>query len=173
MGLRINTNIASLNAQRNLTLVTRRLNDNYARLSSGLRIATAADDAAGLAISERMRAQIRSFTVAGRNAQDGISLAQTAEGALNEVSNMLTRMRELAMQAANGTLGTTDRLTLNEEFSSDPGSRSHLGLIEFNGLNLLDGSTPRSTSGRDRCGPDDHGDVARYERSHARHRHLT
>src|SRR6186997_2022724 len=95
MGLRVNTNIASLNAQRNLFTVTSRLQGNFARLSSGLRIATAADDAAGLGISERMRADIRSFTVAGRNAQDGISLAQTEEGALNEVSNMMARMREL------------------------------------------------------------------------------
>jgi flagellin len=141
VGLRINTNIASLNAQRNLTLVTRRLNDNYARLSSGLRIATAADDAAGLAISERMRAQIRSFTVAGRNAQDGISLAQTAEGALNEVSNMLTRMRELAMQASNGTLATTDRLTLNEEFGALIQEVDRISAqTEFNGLALLDGT---------------------------------
>ena len=107
MGLRVNTNIASLTAQRNLASVSGRLQGNYARLSSGLRIATAADDAAGLAISERMRSQIRSFGAAGRNAQDGISLVQTAEGALNEVSNILTRMRELAIQSANGTLSTT------------------------------------------------------------------
>ena len=114
MGLRINTNIASLTAQKNLHGVTSRLQGNYARLASGLRIATAADDAAGLAISERMRAQIRSYAVAGRNAQDGISLVQTAEGALSEVSNILSRMRELAMQSANGTLDTEDR---------DPGHR--------------------------------------------------
>ena len=91
MGLRVNTNVASLNAQRNLFNTTSRLQGNFARLSSGLRIATAADDAAGLGISERMRSQIRSYGVAARNAQDGISLAQTAEGGLNEVSSILTR----------------------------------------------------------------------------------
>ena len=87
MGLRVNTNIASMTAQRNLNAVTTRLSGNFARLSSGLRIASASDDAAGLGISERMRAQIRSFAVAGRNAQDGVSLAQTAEGALQEVGD--------------------------------------------------------------------------------------
>ena len=104
MGLRINTNIASINAQRHMSVVTDRLRGNYSRLASGLRIASAADDAAGLAISERMRSQIRSFSVASRNAQDGLSLAQTAEGALNEVSSLLVRTRELAVQSANGTL---------------------------------------------------------------------
>src|SRR6185295_2023739 len=113
MGLRVNTNIASMTAQRNLAAVTTRLGGNFSRLSSGLRIATASDDAAGLGISERMRSQIRSFEVAGRNAQDGVSLTQSAEGALQEVSNNLSRMRELAIQAANGTLTTTDRATLD------------------------------------------------------------
>ena len=106
MGLRVNTNIAALSAQRNLASVSGRLSGNFSRLSSGLRIATAADDAAGLGISERMRGQIRSLAVASRNAQDGVSLAQTAEGALQEVNNNLNRMRELAVQAANGTLTT-------------------------------------------------------------------
>ena len=105
MGLRVKTNIAAMTAQRNLSAVTSRLQGNFSRLSSGLRIASAADDAAGLGISERMRAQIRSFTVAGRNAQDGVSLSQTAEGALQEVSNNLARMRELSAQAANGPPG--------------------------------------------------------------------
>ena len=117
MGLRVNTNIASLTAQRNLSVATGRLQGNYARLASGLRIAVAADDAAGLAISERMRSQIRSYGVASRNAMDGVSLAQTAEGALNEVSGILVRMRELSMQSANGTLSTSDRATLNTEFA--------------------------------------------------------
>ncbi len=141
MGLRVNTNVASLTAQRNLFSVTSRLQGNFARLSSGLRIATAADDAAGLGISERMRSQIRSFGVAARNAQDGISLAQTEEGALNEVSNILGRMRELAMQATNGTLGSEDRATLNEEFSAliDEIDRVS-GQTEFNGIKLLDGT---------------------------------
>ena len=116
MGLRVNTNIASLNAQRNLFNSTTALSGNYARLSSGLRIAVAADDAAGLGISERMRADIRSYSVASRNAQDGISLVQTAEGALSEVSDVLGRMRELSMQSANGTLSATDRQTIDREF---------------------------------------------------------
>ena len=106
MGLRVNTNVASITSQRNLASVTGRLQGNYSRLSSGLRIAQAADDAAGLGISERMRSQIRSYAQAGRNAQDGVSLVQTAEGALNEVNNNLTRMRELAIQGANGTLNS-------------------------------------------------------------------
>ena len=140
MGLRINTNIASLTAQRNLHTITNRLQGNFARLSSGLRIATAADDAAGLAISERMRSQIRSFSVAARNAQDGISMAQTAEGALNEVSNILGRMRELAMQGANGTLSATDRATLDVEFQAlDDEIQRISDQTQFNGTNILDG----------------------------------
>jgi len=143
MGLRVNTNIASLTAQRNLGAVSNRLQGNYSRLASGLRIASAADDAAGLAISERMRSQIRSFTVAGRNAQDGISLVQTAEGALNEVSNQLGRLRELAIQASNGTLTTPDRATLDLEFQALKNEITRIsGETEFNGVALLDNTTP-------------------------------
>ncbi len=142
MGLRVNTNIASLTAQRNLSEVTGRLQGNYSRLSSGLRIATAADDAAGLGISERMRAQIASFKVAQRNAQDGTSLVQTGEGALNEANNIVSRMRELAVQAANGTLSSTDRNTIDTEFQA---LMSEVGRISstttFNGVHLLDGTT--------------------------------
>lgn len=141
MGLRVNTNIASLTAQRNLSSVSGRLTGNFSKLSSGLRIANAADDAAGLGISERMRSQIRSLGAAGRNAQDGISLVQTAEGALNEGSNILSRMRELAVQASNGTLSTDDRATIDSEVQA---LVSELGRISdsttFNGVNLLDGS---------------------------------
>ena len=141
MGLRVNTNVASLGAQRNLSQITNRLQGNYARLASGLRIATAADDAAGLGISENMRAEIRSYGVAGRNAQDGLSLSQTAEGALGEVSNILSRMRELAMQSANGTLSTDDRSTLNSEFGALVSEIDRLSTdVEFNGISLLDGS---------------------------------
>lgn len=139
MGLRVNTNLFSISAQRNLSNVSSRLGGNFARLSSGLRIASAADDAAGLGISERMRAQVRSLGQAGRNAQDGISLVQTAEGALNETTTNLARMRELAVQASNGTLNTGDRAALDVEFQA---------LIEeidrvadqttFNGISLLD-----------------------------------
>ena len=97
MGLRVNTNVFSIGAQRNLGNVSSRLGGNFARLSSGLRIASASDDAAGLGISERMRAQVRSLQQAGRNASDGISLTQTAEGALGETNSNLVRMRELAI----------------------------------------------------------------------------
>ena len=139
MGLRVNTNIFSMTAQRNLSEVSSRLQGNFARLSSGLRIATAADDAAGLVISERMRAQIRSFGAASRNAQDGISLAQTAEGALNEVSGNLTRMRELAVQASNGTLSTADRATLDVEFQALVSEIDRIATsTQFNGISLLD-----------------------------------
>ena len=142
MGLRVNTNIASLTAQRNLNSVTSRLTRNYSRLSSGLRIATAADDAAGLAISERMRSQIRSLGSATRNGQDGISLVQTAEGALNEVSNILGRMRELAVQAANGTLSTADRTTINTEVIALQSEMDRIATTsEFNGILLLDGTS--------------------------------
>lgn len=141
MGLRINTNIASITAQRSLASVTDRLAGTYRRLSTGLRIATAADDAAGLAISERLRAQIRSLNQAQRNAQDGISLVQTGEGALNEVGNLLLRLRELAVQAANGTVSTQDRATLDEEFQSLVAEVDRIGRgTEFNGIRLLDGS---------------------------------
>ena len=140
MGLRVNTNIASQTAQRNLGIVTNRLQGNFARLSSGLRIATASDDAAGLGISERMRSQIRSFTAAGRNAQDGISLVSTAEGALGEVGNILTRLRELAIQSANGTLSTVDRGTIDTEAQAMIEEITRIAATaEFNGVNLLDG----------------------------------
>jgi flagellin len=142
MGLRVNTNIASMNAQRNLGSVSTRLMGNFKRLSSGLRISTASDDAAGLGISERMRSQIRSYGAAQRNAQDGISLVQTAEGALNEVNSILNRMRELSIQASNGTLSNADRATLDTEYQE---LISEIGRIAststFNGVQLIDGST--------------------------------
>ena len=142
MGLRVNTNIASLNAQRNLFNSSAALSGNYARLASGLRIASAADDAAGLGISERMRADIRSYSVASRNAQDGVSLVQTAEGALSEVSDILGRMRELSMQSANGTLNSDDRSTLDAEFQQLVSEIDRIANgTEFNGVKLLDGNT--------------------------------
>jgi len=141
MGLRVNTNVLSLNAQRNLSDVTSRLSGNFARLSSGLRIASAADDAAGLGISERMRSQIRSLSQAGRNTQDGVSLVQTAEGALAEVNNNLTRMRELAIQASNGTLNTGDRAAVDNEFQELISEIDRISdTTDFNGIQLLDGS---------------------------------
>ena len=142
MGLRVNTNVASINAQRNLADVTGRLSGNFRRLATGLRISTAADDAAGLAISERLRSQIRSLSQAQRNGNDGISLVQTAEGALNEVNTVLTRLRELSVQAANGTVSNQDRETLDQEFQSLVSEINRIGRsTEFNGIRLLDGSS--------------------------------
>ena len=142
MGLRVNTNTASINAQRNLASVTDRLSTNFRRLSTGLRISTAADDAAGLAISERLRSQVRSLDQAKRNANDGISLVQTAEGALNEVNSVLTRLRELSIQSANGSVSNQDKDTLNEEFTSLVDEIDRIAQsTEFNGINLLDGSS--------------------------------
>ena len=142
MGLRVNTNVASINAQRNLSSVNDRLSGNFRRLSTGLRISTAADDSAGLAISERLRSQVRSLEQAKRNANDGISLVQTAEGALNEVSSILTRLRELAVQSSNGSVSNADKETLDEEFQSLIGEVNRIGRsTEFNGVKLLDGSS--------------------------------
>ncbi|HEX5052050.1 MAG TPA: flagellin [Planctomycetota bacterium] len=141
MGLRVNTNVASINAQRNTAQVTTRLARNFQRLSTGLRIATAADDAAGLAISERLRSQVRSLAQASRNANDGISLVQVGEGALNEVSNILVRMRELTIQAANGSSSPADKNTIKEEFDSLVNEINRIAQsTDFNGVKLLDGS---------------------------------
>ncbi len=115
MGMRINTNIAALNAQRNLMGTQRIVNDSMAKLASGSRINKAADDAAGLAISERLKAQIRSSAQAQRNANDGISMIQTAEGGLNEIGNIIVRLRELGIQGASDTVGETERGMLNKE----------------------------------------------------------
>ena len=146
MGLRVNTNVLSLTAQRNLAGVTDRLARNFARLSSGKRIVSAADDAAGLGISERMRAQIRSLDQAGRNALDGISLVQTAESALGESTSNLARMRELAIQASNGTLNTGDRTALNSEFTALIAEIDRVSeQTDFNGIDLLDGTTGNVT----------------------------
>lgn len=111
----VNTNVSSLNAQRRLTNVTNNLNTTYQRLSSGLRINSAKDDAAGLQISDRMTAHINGYNQGNRNASDGIALAQTAEGAMDEITNMMQRIRTLAVQASNGTLTTTDRTAIQTE----------------------------------------------------------
>lgn len=141
MALQVNTNVAAINAQRNLSSVTARLQKNYAHLSSGLRIATAADDAAGLAISERLRAKVRGLNQAIRNANDGISLVQTAEGHLTEDSNILSRMKELAIEARNGTVSSADRATLDEEFQALLSElQRNADSAEFNGTQLLDGT---------------------------------
>jgi len=141
MAITINTNTSSVNAQRNLNATQMRLNGNLGRLSSGLRINTAADDAAGLAISEKFKAQIRSIGQAERNANDGVSLLQTAEGAMNEISGVLTRMRELAMQSANGTVGTEERGYLDDEAQALSDEIDRISNVtEFNGTKLLDGN---------------------------------
>jgi flagellin len=140
MGISLLTNTASLNAQRNLTKTSHSLASNFSKLSSGQRINTAGDDAAGLAISERMKSQIRSMSQAERNANDGISLLQTAEGALNENGGILIRMRELAMQSSNGTLGSTDRSALQTEFKQLTDEIDRIAEVtEFNGQKLLNG----------------------------------
>lgn len=141
MGLRVNTNVSSLTAQRSLSRATNDLNRNFRRLSTGLRISSASDDAAGLAISERLRARIRSMDQAARNAQDGISLIQTAEGSMEEANTILVRMRELAIQSANGTTSAADKDTLNDEFQALIQEVDRIsGQTNFNTIQLLDGS---------------------------------
>src|SRR5580692_9718187 len=115
MGFRVTTNIASVNGQRNLTNSQMAIQDSYAKLSSGSRINKAADDAAGLAISEQLKAEIRSARQANRNANDGISMVQVAEGGLNEIGNIIVRLRELGIQAASDTVGNNERSMINTE----------------------------------------------------------
>jgi len=134
----INTNLVSLNAQRNLSMSQSQLSTSMQRLSSGLRVNSAKDDAAGLAIAERMNTQIRGMNVAMRNANDGISMAQVGEGALGKVADMMQRMRELAVQAANGTNTSTDRTSLNNEYLQLAREAARtLGGTQFNGQNIL------------------------------------
>ena len=142
----INTNVMSLNAQRNLSTNSASLATTIQRLSSGLRINSAKDDAAGLAISQRMTTQVRGMDVAARNANDGISLAQTAEGALSSIGENMQRIRELAVQAANGTNSAEDRAALQKEVTqlSDEITRVKNN-SSFNGTKLLDGSTASFT----------------------------
>ena len=141
MAQTINTNVMSLTAQRNLSKSQGSLATSMQRLSSGLRVNSAKDDAAGLAIAERMNTQVRGMNVAIRNANDGISLSQTAEGGLQEVNNMLQRMRELAVQSKNGTNTATDRGNLDAEFQA---LNAEIGRIAettvFNGQSVLDNS---------------------------------
>ena len=134
----INTNLVSLNAQRNLGASQSSLATSMQRLSSGLRVNGAKDDAAGLAIAERMNTQVRGMTVAMRNANDAISMSQTAEGALGKVGDLFQRMRELAVQSSNGTNTVSDRRSLNDEFVqlAQEATRT-LGGTKFNGANIL------------------------------------
>ena len=141
MALTINTNVASINAQRNLTQSQSALNQSLQRLSTGLRINSAKDDAAGLAISERFTTQIRGLNQAARNANDGISLSQTSESALSEVSNNLQRIRELAIQSVNATNSASDRAALNNEVQQRLSEIDRIASqTSFNGLKTLDGS---------------------------------
>jgi flagellin len=157
----INTNIGSLNAQRNLASSANSLSTAMSRLSSGLRVNSANVDAAGLAISERMNAQTRGMNVAVRNANDAIGLAQTAEGALGAISNNLQRMRELAVQASNGTNGTSDVASLEAEFKllSEENTRV-AAATKFNGANVIAASTFKFQVGANSTAAEDQIDVA-------------
>jgi flagellin len=140
MSITINTNVAALNAQRRLGTSTDELRSSYEKLSSGLRIVRAKDDAAGLAIADSLRADTRIASVAIRNANDGVSLISIADGALSQVGNVLSRMAELAEQSANGVLSTTQRSALNSEFTALGSEIQRIAITTaFNGLNLLSG----------------------------------
>lgn len=141
MSLRIQNNIEAFNAHRNLVSTSDRLSKSMERLSSGYRINRAADDAAGLAISERLRAQVRGIGQAQRNAQDAVSLVQTAEGSLDEVHSMLQRVRELAVQYKNGSLSEADRTSIQSEINQLASEVERIGTSsEFNGIKLLNES---------------------------------
>lgn len=143
MGFRISTNVASINAQRNLGETQMKTNSAMSQLASGSRINKAADDAAGLAISENLKSQIRSTRQAGRNAQDGVSMVQTAEGGLNELSSIVTRLRELAMQSASDTVGDTERSFVNKEVQQLKDEMQRIAQVtKWGDTGLLDGSTP-------------------------------
>lgn len=140
MGLRIRTNVASINAQRRLIKTTDSMQGNMTRLASGYRINKSADDAAGLAISEQMRAETRSLTQAKRNANDGVSLLQVAEGSMNEISNILIRLRELSIQSASDTLSNNERAFTNREYTELVDEIDRItNTAEFNGTKLLKG----------------------------------
>lgn len=144
MGFRINTNISSLQAQGSATKVARDVTESSAKLASGQRITKAADDAAGLAISEKLKAEIRSSRQANRNANDGLSLVQTAEGGLSETSSILTRMRELSIQAASDTYGNDDRAKSDTEYQMMKQELERISQVtEFNGRKLLNGTGPQ------------------------------
>ena len=141
MSLRIQTNVEAFNAQRHLSATTDKIATAMERLSSGYRINRAADDAAGLSISEKLQAQINGLDQANRNAQDAVSLTQTAEGSLDEVHEMLQRVRELAVQYKNGTLSTSDQQAIQSEVNQLASEIERIGQsVEFNGINLLSGT---------------------------------
>lgn len=149
------TNTTSLFAQKNLNKSSQNLSENLSRLSSGLRVRSAADDAAGLAISESFKAKIRSLDQARRNANDGISLSQTADGALKEIGSMLTRMRELSIQSANGTYNSEQRGHLNTEFGELKAEIARIAsTTEFNGVKLFGGASITFQVGSDNSAND-------------------
>jgi Flagellin and related hook-associated proteins len=146
MAMYVNTNVSSLNAQRNLNNTTKSLDTSYTRLASGLRINSAKDDAAGLQISNRLTSQINGLDQGNRNANDGISMAQTAEGAMDEMTTMLQRMRTLAQQSANGSNSTDDRTALQKEVNSLAEEINRISTdTTFGGKTLLDGGTSSFT----------------------------
>lgn len=141
MGMRVSTNVASINAQRNMIGAQREIQKSFAQLSSGSRITKAADDAAGLSISEGLKSTGRSVLQASRNANDGISMVQVAEGGLNEISNIMTRLRELGIQAASDTVGDTERGFINNEVQALVQEADRISrTTEFGGTKLLDGT---------------------------------
>jgi flagellin len=147
MSISVLTNVTSLNAQRNLAATQTALATSVGRLSSGMRINSAADDAAGLGISENLKANIRSLAQAQRNANDGISMSQVAEGSMNEQQGIVSRMRELSVQAANSTLGATERGYIQTEFKQLSDEITRIGTVtEFNGQKLLNGSAAAGLS---------------------------
>lgn len=147
MALSILTNVASLGAQRNLATTGAALASSIGRLSSGMRINTAADDAAGLGISENLKSDLRSLGQAQRNANDGVSMSQVAEGSMNEMAGIVTRMRELAVQSANQSLGATERGYIQTEFSQLRQEINRISAVtEFNGQKLIDGSASAGLS---------------------------
>ncbi len=141
MGMRISTNVSAIQANRNLIFSQREIQKSSAQLSSGSRITKAADDAAGLAISENLKSQIRSYTQAGRNANDGVSMVQTAEGGLNEISNMVTRLREIGIQAASDTVSDKERVMIDREVQQLKLEMQRIAqTTRFGNTNLIDGS---------------------------------
>ena len=147
MAISILTNVASLNAQRNLNTTQTALSASIGRLSSGMRINNAADDAAGLGISENLKADLRSLSQASRNANDGVSMSQVAEGSMNEMQGIVTRMRELSVQSANQTLGSTERGYIQTEFGQLRNEINRISAVtEFNGQKLVDGSASAGLS---------------------------
>jgi len=144
MGLRISTNMPALNAQRNLKTSQDSISNSYAQLASGSRINKSADDAAGLAISENLKAQIRSSRQAHRNASDGISMVQVAEGGLNEIGNIIVRLRELGIQASSDTIGDRERGFINKEVDQLKTEMQRIAdVTTWGSTKLLDGSTPQ------------------------------